>query len=168
MVPSSPGRHSTGPGFCLSGRQVILSSFRRVGRAGAGFTLAAALLAGCAGPPPPAAPTTRVYAIDLAGAAKQCTVGPLAPVAGKEVAARMTVGNDGGWCAFTVAQPGPQPYATGLLTEAPAHGRVYVHPVGDNTRIDYTPDAGYAGPDAFTVTLLPGRAVICPTVTVTR
>jgi len=145
-----------------------LSSFRGAARAGTGFTLAAAaLLAGCATPPPPAS-TTRLYAIDLAGAAKQCTVGPLVPVAGKEVAARMTVGNDGGWCAFTVAQPGPHPYASGLLTEQPAHGRVYIHPVGDDTRIDYTPDAGYIGPDAFIVALLPGRAVIRATVTVTR
>lgn len=80
----------------------------------------------------------------------------------------MTVGNDGGWCAFTVAQPGPQPFAAGLLTEEPAHGRVYIHPVGDNTRIDYTPDAGYVGPDAFIVTLLPGRAVIRATVSVVR
>jgi hypothetical protein len=128
----------------------------------------AALLAGCAGPPPPTASATRVYAADLAGGARQCTVGPLAPVAGREVAARMTVGNDGGWCAFKVAQPGPQPYAAGLLTEAPAHGRVYIHPVGDDTRIDYTPDGGYVGPDAFIVTLLPGRAVIRATVSVTR
>jgi hypothetical protein len=128
---------------------------------------ATALLAGCAKAPPPA-PATREYAIDLAGAARQCTVGPLAPVAGKEVAARMAVGNDGGWCAFTVAQPGPHPYAAGLLTEQPAHGRVYVHPVGDNTRIDYTPDVGYVGPDAFTVELLPAHAVIRATVSVTR
>jgi hypothetical protein len=128
---------------------------------------AAALLAGCAAPPPPA-PTARVYAADLAGGARQCTVGPLAPVAGKEVAARMTVGNDGGWCAFTVAQPGPEPYAAGLLTQGPAHGRVYIHPVGDNTRIDYTPDGGYVGPDSFIVTLLPGHAAIRATVSVTR
>lgn len=142
---------------------------RRATRAGAGLMITAtALLAGCAREPPPAASATREYAIDQAGAAKQCTVGPLAPVAGKEVAARMTVRNDGGWCAFAVAQPGPQPYAAGLLTEEPAHGHVYVHPVGDNTRIDYTPDASYVGPDAFTVTLLPGRAVIRSTVNVTR
>ena len=145
-----------------------MSSFRRAARANAGFTLAAvALLAGCAQPPPPVS-TTRLYAIDLAGAAKRCTPGPVTPVAGKEVAATMTVGNDGGWCAFTVAQPGPQPYAAGLLTVEPGHGRVYIHPVGDNTRIDYTPDAGYAGPDAFTVTLLPGREVIRAAVSVTR
>jgi len=145
-----------------------LRILRGATRASAGLVLTAtALLAGCAKPPPPA-PTARLYAIDLAGAARRCTVGPLTPVAGKEVAARMTVGNDGGWCAFAVAQPGPQPYAAGLLTEQPAHGRVYIHPVGDNTRIDYTPDGGYVGPDAFIVTLLPGRAVIRATVSVTR
>jgi hypothetical protein len=145
-----------------------LNSVRCAARAGAGFALAAAaLLAGCAAPPPPAS-TTRLYAIDLAGAARQCTAGPVSPVAGKEVAARMTVGNDGGWCAFKVSQPGPQPYSAGLLSIEPAHGSVYIHPVGDDTRIDYTPDVGYAGPDAFTATLLPGRAVIRATVSVTR
>jgi hypothetical protein len=128
----------------------------------------AALLAGCAKPAPPPAPSARVYAIDLEGAAKQCTVGPLSLQAGKVVAARMSVGNDGGWCAFKVAQPGPQPYAAGLLSRPPAHGRVYIHPVGDDTRIDYTPDAGYVGPDSFTVTLLPGRAAVQATVSVTR
>ena len=145
-----------------------MRNLRGATRASAGVMLTAtALLAGCAQPPPPG-PTARLYAIDLAGAARRCTVGPVAPVAGKEVVARMTVGNDGGWCALTVAQPGPQPYAAGLLTEDPAHGRVYIHPVGDNTRIDYTPDAGYVGPDAFAVTLLPGRAVVRATVSVTR
>jgi hypothetical protein len=130
--------------------------------------MAAALLAACAPPQGPTASTTRLYAIDLSGGAKQCTVGPLSPVAGKEVTAAMRVGNDGGWCAFKVAQPGPQPYAAGLVTQEPAHGRVYIHPVGDDTRIDYIPDAGYVGSDTFTATLLPGHAMIRATVSVTR
>ena len=86
---------------------------------------------------------------------------------GKETAATMAVGNDGGWCATTLAESG-QPYAAGLLTVPAAHGTVYIHTVGDGTRIDYTPDTGFAGSDSFTVTLLPGRPVLQMAVTVTR
>ena len=131
---------------------------------------AAALLSGCNQGPPagPAGPTRPIYAIDQTGGAKQCTVSPVTPVAGKEVSATMSVGNDGGWCAISVHQEGPSPFAAGLLTVPAGHGRVYIHPVGDDTRIDYTPDVGYVGPDAFTVTLLPGHSVIRTIVKVVR
>ena len=79
--------------------------------------------------------------------------------------------NDGGWCAITVARhpgkPNQEPYAAGLLTAAAAHGTVYIHTVGNATRIDYTPRLGYAGPDRFTVSLLPGQPVIAAKVRVT-
>jgi hypothetical protein len=39
--------------------------------------------------------------------------------------------------------------------------------VGDETRIDYTPDRRFAGSDAFTVKLIPGDATIKVAVTVT-
>jgi hypothetical protein len=127
----------------------------------------AALLQGCT--PQPSAPvqTTRLYAIDLAGAAKLCLVSKVELTPGRATAARMQVGNDGGWCAIPVALDG-HPYAAALLTGQPVHGHVYVHPVGDNTRIDYTPDRGYIGGDAFTVTLLPGRPALQVSVNVTR
>ena len=70
----------------------------------------------------------------------------------------MSVGNDGGWCALTLSTSG-RPYAAGLLTARPAHGRVYIHTVGSTTRIDYTPAAQYAGADSFTVKMEPGDAV---------
>jgi hypothetical protein len=38
--------------------------------------------------------------------------------------------------------------------------------VGDNTRIDYTPDAQYRGADSFAVRLIPGDATISGSVTV--
>ncbi len=79
----------------------------------------------------------------------------------------MAVGNDGGWCAITVANEG-EPYAAQLLTSRPAHGRVYYHPVGDATRIDYTPSPGFAGTDSFTVRLLPGEGSIRANVSVTK
>jgi hypothetical protein len=133
---------------------------------GCGLAIAV-LLVGCAAPPAAPVSTTRLYAIDQAGAAKQCTVGPVTLTAGKETAATMSVRNDGGWCAISVAQSG-HPYSAGLLATPAAHGKVYVHTVGDDTRIDYTPDPGYAGPDAFTVTLLPGRPALKVGVTVVR
>ena len=131
------------------------------------------LLAGCAGPPKPQAsgPAPRLYAIDLQGAAKLCKVTQVKPQAGKTVAATMTIGNDGGWCAIAVHQTeagAPEPYAAGLLTARAAHGRVYIHTVGADTRIDYTPVAGYAGPDRFSVSLLPESAAIQVSVTVQR
>ena len=51
----------------------------------------------------------------------------------------MKLGNDGGWCAITVNNGG-RPFDAGLLAAAPAHGKVLVHTVGNNTRIDYTPE----------------------------
>ena len=79
----------------------------------------------------------------------------------------MKLGNDGGWCAIGVANGGA-PYDTELLTEPPAHGSVYIHPVGNATRIDYTPDARFSGSDSFVVKLLPGSPVLRVSVAVTR
>ena len=128
----------------------------------------AALLQGCAEKPAaPAASQTRVFASDLAGGAKQCEAPKPALADGKATQVAVQVVNDGGWCGITVQHNGG-PYDAGLLTEAPAHGKVYIHPVGDFTRIDYTPEAGFAGADNFTVELLPGHATIRASVTVTK
>ena len=126
----------------------------------------AALLAGCAAPHPKpvaaAGPAARVYAIDLTGAAKHCTAPTPRLTDGKTATVAMTVGNDGGWCAITLARRDGTagPYAAGLLLAGPAHGKVYVHTVGDATRIDYTPRPGFVGPDQFTVSLLPSRPIV--------
>jgi len=134
---------------------------------------AAALAASCAPKPPPRAPT-RQYAVDQTGAAKSCTVPKVTPADGKETPVAISVGNDGGWGAISVSQPPATrnadlvPYKAGLLTSRPTHGKVYVHTVGDATRIDYRPAPNYAGPDSFAVTLLPGDAVLRVDVTVTK
>ncbi len=133
----------------------------------AAFVVAAAGLQGCQQPqvaaPPPAA---RQYAIDQQGGAKLCTVPKETRLTdGKETPAAMTVGNDGGWCAIDVARDG-EPYSAGLLILRPTHGQVYIHTVGDNTRIDYTPRPGYAGPDSFTARMIPGDATLRVSVTV--
>ena len=129
---------------------------------GAGMVATLALQA-CAPRTPAVAHVPHpVYAIDQAGAAHTCAVTPLTPAlaAGKESAATMTLSNDGGWCAISVHQDGPEPFTAGLLTARPGHGKVFVHSVGDETRIDYTPEPTFGGTDSFVVRLVPGDAVI--------
>jgi hypothetical protein len=124
------------------------------------------LAQGCAPKPPPPASGTRTYAIDFTGGAHSCVATKnLSTEPGKEAYATMTVSDDGGWCAISVSDSG-KPYAAGLVIARPTHGTLYIHPVGDDTRIDYTPDPHYAGADAFTVRLLPGEPVVHATVTV--
>jgi hypothetical protein len=108
-----------------------------------------------------------VYAVDLTGAARQCAASRPQLIDGRMVEATMRVANDGGWCAISVQRDGG-PYEAGLLTEPPAHGSVFIHPVGNFTRIDYTPERGFSGTDGFVVQLIPGDPVIRATVTVTR
>ena len=139
--------------------------FRDHATGGLAITALALLLQGCEKPPPVS--TARVFASDLAGAAKSCMVPKVTPAAGQQTPVAMKVGNDGGWCAITVDNGG-KPYSAGLLLTEPAHGRVLIHTVGDATRIDYTPDVQYAGADAFSVRLIPGDATIASSVTVSR
>jgi len=139
--------------------------FRDCATGGLAVTALALLLQGCA--QPPAASTTRVFASDLAGAARSCTVPKVTPAAGQQTPVTMTLTNDGGWCAVTVDNGG-KPFSAGLIATEPAHGKVLVHSVGDTTRIDYTPDVQYAGADSFTVRLIPGDATIATSVTVSR
>jgi hypothetical protein len=128
--------------------------------------LAVATLGACT-TPPPARSTARVFFVDTQGGARACTVPTsLALAADRVTDAQMTVGNDGGWCGVTVSQPGPRPYAAGLVSTRPQHGRVHVRTVGDVTRVDFYPDAGFVGTDSFTVTLLPGSHRLRVAVTV--
>jgi hypothetical protein len=109
----------------------------------------------------------RVFAADLTGAARSCDVPPITPVSGQSAEATMKVGNDGGWCGLPLHQDGPKPFDAGLLTARPAHGNVLIHQVGDDTRIDYTPDRGFTGNDSFSVKLVPGGGTIRIAVVVT-
>jgi hypothetical protein len=128
------------------------------------IAVTALLLQACA-ERPPAAPGPRVFQADLVGAAKSCDVPKVSPTAGQETQVAIKMGNDGGWCAITVENAG-KPFDAGLLVTEPAHGKVYIHTVGDQTRIDYTPDPHFTGSDAFAVRLLPGAAVLRASVTV--
>jgi hypothetical protein len=119
------------------------------------------LLAGCfAKPGGPPGSRLRIYAADVTGAAKVCEVPKVSPVAGQTTQAAMKVVNDGGWCGIPVHMDGPKPFGAGLLTTRPAHGAVTIHMVGDDTRIDYTPDRKFAGDDSFAVELVPGDATV--------
>ncbi len=100
------------------------------------------------------------------GSARSCAPSA-APPDGKSSLAQMQVSNEGGWCGITVNRGGVA-YDSYLLVTRPAHGRVFAHHVGSNTRIDYRPDAGFAGADRFSVRMIPGNAVIEVSVNVTR
>lgn len=108
-----------------------------------------------------------MFSADMVGGAKQCTASTPALKPAQTATATMRVGNDGGWCAIRVQQDG-KPYEAGLLTQPAEHGTVFIHPVGDDTRIDYTPALGYVGQDSFVVQLIPGNPSIRVTVAVTR
>ncbi len=111
--------------------------------------LAAAIaLSGCATKTPPAAPA----AVDLQNEdmAKTCTASAVDLAAAVPATIAMT--NDG-WCGVVTAEKDGQPFSLGLVKTRPAHGRVYIQPVNAQTRVEYTPNTGYVGPDAFTVAL---------------
>lgn len=111
-------------------------------------TLAAAVaLSGCA-----AKPTPTEQAVDLQndGIAKTCTPSKVDLAAATP--ATITMSNDG-WCGVVTAEKDGQPFSLGLVKTRPAHGRVYIQAVNQQTRIEYTANAGYAGPDSFTVAL---------------
>jgi hypothetical protein len=139
----------------------------KLNRVAAVLAASLGLLQACSeAPKPVAGPRLPVYAADLSGAAKQCEAGKPALSAKQTADTAMKLSNDGGWCGVS-ASDGGKPFAAGLLTARPAHGKVLIHQVGDNTRVDYVPDLGYIGPDTFTVTLLPGEPALRVAVTVT-
>ena len=122
-------------------------------------------LAACATQPAPVASSRLpTFSTDLANKAALCTVSPVTLEDGKEATAAMTTGG-GGWCGILVRRA-DQPLGAGLLTQAAQHGTVYVHSVGDDTRVDYTPRPGTSGADAFTVKFIPGDASLRVTVTI--
>ncbi len=128
--------------------------------------LAGGLLQACALAPAPGA-GPRVYAADITGGAKICQVEKISPADGKTVESKMTLANDRGWCGVPAQQSSGKPFDAGLMSARPAHGNVVIHLVGDQTRIDYTPDRGYVGNDSFAVKLVPGNAIVRIAVTVT-
>jgi hypothetical protein len=128
------------------------------------FAATALLAQGCA----PSTPTWNgIFAIDTAGAAKTCVAPTVAPPDGVGLKVQVQTSNDGGWCGV-IANHNGAAFDSYLLVTRPTHGTVFAHHVGTNTRIDYTPDPGFAGTDSFAVRLIPGDATIEETVSVSR
>lgn len=135
--------------------------------AGTTLFLTGLLLAGCSGTPGAAGGSRlRVFATDLTGAAKICVAPKIVPAADKTTDVAMGVTNDGGWCGLRLDQDGTKPFDVGLLTGRPNHGTITIHSVGDDTRVDYVPDRGFAGNDSFSVKLIPGNETVHVTVAV--
>ena len=124
-------------------------------RAAASLLLTSLVIAGCAQKPPSA--PVAVIAPDPYGYFKRsavCTVSPLSTgPAGRSVT--MAVRSDDGLCAVAVSQPDGTAYASFLLQDLPGHGKAFIHNYNNQTLIDYTATTAYAGPDAFSVSLVP-------------
>jgi hypothetical protein len=134
---------------------------------GIAFLMSAGLLQACSNAPTPAGSAARIYSADVRGAAKVCDAPRISPASGEKTAVAIKLANDGGWCGIRTYQAGPKPFDAGLLQTRPSHGTILIHEVGDDTRIDYTPDRRFAGNDTFTVKLIPGNATLNVAVTVT-
>jgi len=116
-------------------------------------TLAAVVaLAGCTVKPPA---VEQVVDLQNEGIAKTCTPSTVDLASGAPATIAMT--NDG-WCGVFAAEKDRQPFGLGLVKVRPAHGRVYIQPVNQQTRIEYTANDGYVGSDSFTVALRPHAA----------
>ncbi len=87
----------------------------------------------------------------LENQAKTCT--PSTPDLKASPAATIAMTNDG-WCGVSINDNG-KPYALALIGTRATHGRVYTEAVNGRTRVEYTPNAGYTGADAFSVNLRP-------------
>jgi hypothetical protein len=108
-----------------------------------------------------------IFTIDTQGGAKTCVASNAAPPDGQAVLAQMQVSDEGGWCGILANHNGAA-FDSYLMEIRPSHGTIYAHHVGNNTRIDYTPETGFVGTDRFSVRLIPGNAVIESAVTVVR
>lgn len=124
-------------------------------------------LGACAEQAATPASVRRIYYVDTQGKAAVCTPPQsVSLTAGQQTDTTMTMSNEGGWCGVTLSQAGQKPYDAGMLVQRPQHGRVLVRAVGDYTRVDFFPDRGFTGTDAFTVRFAPGNPALKVTVTV--
>ena len=82
----------------------------------------------------------------------------------------MAVSSEGGYCAATLLAGNGRPFDAPLETVLPAHGKARVVKYNGRTSVEYTPVAGYAGADSFTVRLIlrdrPGYTTLNVSVTV--
>ena len=110
----------------------------------------------------PAGSRSPTYAVDLAGKAPTCIAPDVELTQGKDANGTIMTGG-GGWCGIAVTMGG-NALTAGLLVQAPRSGRVFVHTVGDATRVDYIPAAGAVAPESFAVKFIPGDETMHVTV----
>ena len=91
------------------------------------------------------------------GIARVCTASAVDMAHGPVATATLAMSNEGGWCAVRVSQPEHTAFATGLVRVRPEHGRLDIEKSGNQTRIQYFPDAGFVGSDTFTTALRPTK-----------
>jgi len=96
--------------------------------------------------------TPRAKVCDTRGNRSQARVASLWTV---------TVSSSGGGCGHTRTPTGTRSNVTFGIATAPAHGQITQKPIGPDTVIVYTPQPGYKGPDAFTLST-PGTSVNLP------
>ena len=125
--------------------------------------MAALALAACTQQPGALTASSRhpTYSTDLAGKAASCTAPDVQLTQGQPAMGTIETGG-GGWCGIAVTRGGDA-LTAGLLTQAPRAGKVYIHTVGDVTRVDYTP-TGAVVADAFAVQFIPGDETMRVTV----
>ncbi len=109
----------------------------------------------------PAGSRNPVYSFDLAGKAPVCTAPEVHLTQGQDATGTIATGG-GGWCGIAVTLNG-NALAAPEQVQAPRFGRVYVHLVGDVTRVDYTP-TGRPEADSFAVRFIPGDETMRVTV----
>ena len=120
---------------------------------------AAIALQGCA---PQQTPAQVAAAEESGGRASTCEASPLDVAPGGAATVTIAMTNDG-WCGPSTVEKDGQPFQLGLVPAAtrPTHGHVFIHSISGRTRIEYTPDDRYVGPDSFAILLrsrMPGAA----------
>ena len=113
------------------------------------------LIAGCAHRPAPV-PEAAV-APNPFGYLKRSAVCTVAPVVAGAVgrSTSIAVRSDDGLCTVAVSQPDGTAYASFLLQTLPAHGKAFIYNYNNQTLVNYTATTAYAGPDSFSVSLIP-------------
>ena len=116
----------------------------------------AGLLAGCVHKPQPLPQPVAPNPFGYLKRSAVCTPGPIGKTADGQTVS-IAVRSDDGTCGITVSQPGGGgAYASFLLTALPLHGKSFIYNYNKQTYVTYTADTAYAGPDAFTASLVPG------------
>lgn len=114
------------------------------------------LLAGCAQRPQPALAPVAPNPFGYLKHSAVCTTGPVRMQGAQDRAVEMKTRSDDGLCGIAISQPEGDAYASFVLATLPVHGNSFIYNYNKQTYVTYTANTAYAGPDAFTVSLIPG------------